>query len=111
MQWSGTSQLTQILSDKLSYDADKITVMQGDSARGLRVPQAVRMTTILGSATAEAAKKIISAALPYAAHGNNEEQTTSMMAYLSRKIPTVQLIWNICNKAGGSRPAASMIYP
>ncbi len=60
--------LTQILSDRLSYDAYKITVMQGDSARGLRgTTGGARMTAILGSATAEAAAKIITAALPYAA--------------------------------------------
>ncbi|MGB2469063.1 MAG: xanthine dehydrogenase family protein molybdopterin-binding subunit, partial [Candidatus Puniceispirillaceae bacterium] len=60
--------LTQILSDRLSYDADKITVLQGDSARGLRgTTGGARMTTILGSATAEAAAKIIAAARPYAA--------------------------------------------
>ena len=60
--------LTQILSDRLSYDADKITVLQGDSARGLRgTTGGARMTSILGSATAEAAAKIIDAARPYAA--------------------------------------------
>jgi carbon-monoxide dehydrogenase large subunit len=60
--------LTQILSDRLSYDADKITVLQGDSARGLRgTTGGARMTSILGSATAEAAAKIITAARPYAA--------------------------------------------
>ena len=60
--------LTQILSDRLSYDADKITVLQGDSARGLRgTTGGARMTSILGSATAEAAAKIIAAARPYAA--------------------------------------------
>ncbi len=60
--------LTQILSDRLSYDADKITVLQGDSVRGLRgTTGGARMTSILGSATAEAAAKIITAARPYAA--------------------------------------------
>jgi carbon-monoxide dehydrogenase large subunit len=60
--------LTQILSDRLSYDADKITVLQGDSSRGLRgTTGGARMTAILGSATAEAAAKIITAAMPYAA--------------------------------------------
>ena len=69
--------LTQILSDRLSYDADKITVMQGDSARGLRgTTGGARMTAILGSATAEAAAKIIAAALPYAAQSlqSSEDQ-------------------------------------
>ena len=60
--------LTQILSDRLSYDADKITVLQGDSALGLRgTTGGARMTAILGSATAEAAARIITAAMPYAA--------------------------------------------
>ena len=60
--------LTQILSDRLSYNANKINVLQGDSARGLRgTTGGARMTSILGSATAEAAAKIITAARPYAA--------------------------------------------
>jgi len=60
--------LTQILSDRLSVDAGKIIVLQGDSARGLRgTTGGARMTAILGSATAEAAGLIAVKALPYAA--------------------------------------------
>ncbi len=52
--------LTQIFSDRLGYDADKITVIQGDS----RLSPAgntggARMTVIQGSATAKAAEEIL----------------------------------------------------
>jgi len=60
--------LTQILSDRLGFDADRIEVMQGDSA--ITPPGTTggaRMTTILGSAVAEVAALTIDAARPHAA--------------------------------------------
>ena len=60
--------LTQILSDRLGYDADKIEILQGDSA--MTPPGTTggaRMTTILGSAVAEVAAKTIATGMPYAA--------------------------------------------
>jgi carbon-monoxide dehydrogenase large subunit len=60
--------VTQILSDRLGYDADLITVKQGDSSRSPRgTTGGARMTTVLGSATAVAAAKIIDLAKPFAA--------------------------------------------
>ena len=60
--------LTQILSDKLGYDAEKITVKQGDSAT---MPEGTtggaRMTALIGSAAAEASASIIELARPLAA--------------------------------------------
>ena len=69
--------LTQIFSDKLKFDAEKIKVIQGDS----RISPAgntggARMTVIQGSATAEAAEKILAKAKVFAADwlkcGSNE---------------------------------------
>jgi carbon-monoxide dehydrogenase large subunit len=60
--------LTQILSDRLGFDADKIEVMQGDSA--ITPPGTTggaRMTAILGSAIAEVAAHTLDAARPHAA--------------------------------------------
>ncbi|MGB1871938.1 MAG: xanthine dehydrogenase family protein molybdopterin-binding subunit, partial [Candidatus Puniceispirillaceae bacterium] len=60
--------LTQILSDRLGFDADKIEVMQGDSS--INPPGTTggaRMTAILGSAVAEVAALTIDAARPHAA--------------------------------------------
>jgi len=60
--------VTQILSDRLGYDADLITVIQGDSNRSPRgTTGGARMTAVLGSATALAAAKIIDLAMPFAA--------------------------------------------
>ena len=60
--------VTQILSDRLGYDADLITVKQGDSNRSPRgTTGGARMTAVLGSATALAAAKIIDLAKPFAA--------------------------------------------
>ena len=60
--------LTQILSDRLGYDADMISVVQGDSRFSPRgTTGGARMTVILGSAAAEAAALIVAAARPYAA--------------------------------------------
>ena len=60
--------VTQILSDRLGYDADLITVQQGDSNRSPRgTTGGARMTAVLGSATAMAAAKIIDIAVPLAA--------------------------------------------
>ena len=60
--------LTQILSDQLDYDADRIVVEQGDSARVPRgTTGGARMTAILGSAVAEVAAKTIATARPHAA--------------------------------------------
>ena len=60
--------LTQILSDKLGYDADKITVQQGDSST---MPEGTtggaRMTVLIGSAATEASGAIIDLARPLAA--------------------------------------------
>ena len=61
--------LTQIFSDKLGYDAEKIKVIQGDS----RISPAgntggARMTVIQGSAIAEAAEKILEKAGAFAAN-------------------------------------------
>ena len=55
--------LTQILSDRLGYDAELITILQGDS---LRTPAGTtggaRMAAVLGSTLAEAAKSVIAKA-------------------------------------------------
>ena len=52
--------VTQILSDRLGYDADLITVHQGDSNRSPRgTTGGARMTSVLGSAAAKAAANII----------------------------------------------------
>ena len=60
--------LTQILSDRLGYDADRIKVEQGDSARVPRgTTGGARMTAILGSAVAEVAAKTLEKARPLAA--------------------------------------------
>jgi carbon-monoxide dehydrogenase large subunit len=60
--------VTQILSDRLGYDADLITVKQGDSNLSPRgTTGGARMTAVLGSATAVAAAKIIDLAKPFAA--------------------------------------------
>ena len=60
--------VTQILSDRLGYDADLITVKQGDSNRSPRgTTGGARMTAVLGSATTVAAAKIIDLAKPFAA--------------------------------------------
>ena len=60
--------VTQILSDRLGYDADLISVHQGDSNRSPRgTTGGARMTAILGSATAKAAATIIDNATPLAA--------------------------------------------
>ena len=60
--------VTQILSDRLGYDADLITVHQGDSSRSPRgTTGGARMTSVLGSAAAKAAAKIIDVATPLAA--------------------------------------------
>ena len=60
--------VTQILSDRLGYDADLITVKQGDSNRSPRgTTGGARMTAVLGSVTAVAAAKIIDLAKPFAA--------------------------------------------
>ncbi|MDC1407610.1 molybdopterin-dependent oxidoreductase [Candidatus Puniceispirillum sp.] len=60
--------VTQILSDRLGYDADLITVKQGDSNRSPRgTTGGARMTAVLGSATAVAAAKVINLAKPFAA--------------------------------------------
>ena len=60
--------VTQILSDRLGYDVDLITVKQGDSNRSPRgTTGGARMTAVLGSATAVAAAKIIDLAKPFAA--------------------------------------------
>ena len=60
--------LTQILSDKLGYDAERIVVEQGDSGRVPRgTTGGARMTAILGSAVAEVAAKTLEKARPLAA--------------------------------------------
>ena len=60
--------LTQILSDRLGYDADKIEIVQGDSARTPPgTTGGARMTPILGSAVAEVAARTIATAMPHAA--------------------------------------------
>ena len=60
--------VTQILSDRLGYHADLITVHQGDSNRSPRgTTGGARMTAVLGSATAKAAANIIDTATPLAA--------------------------------------------
>ena len=60
--------LTQILSDKLGYDADKITIQQGDS---LTMPEGTtggaRMTVLIGSAATKASGAIIDLARPLVA--------------------------------------------
>jgi len=60
--------LTQILSDRLGFDADRIEIVQGDSA--ICPPGTTggaRMTAILGSAVAEVAALTLDAARPHAA--------------------------------------------
>ena len=60
--------VTQILSDRLGYDADLITVHQGDSNRSPRgTTGGARMTSVLGSAVATAAAHIVKVATPLAA--------------------------------------------
>ncbi|MDC3311647.1 xanthine dehydrogenase family protein molybdopterin-binding subunit [Alphaproteobacteria bacterium] len=60
--------LTQIFSDRLGYDAEKIKIIQGDSRRSPSGNTGgARMTVILGSATAQAAEKILQRAKPLAA--------------------------------------------
>ena len=60
--------LTQILSDKLGFDADKIEILQGDSARTPPgTTGGARMTAVLGSTVAEVAARTLEAARPYAA--------------------------------------------
>jgi carbon-monoxide dehydrogenase large subunit len=60
--------LTQILSDKLGYDADKITIQQGDSST---MPEGTtggaRMTVLIGSAATKASGAIIDLARPLVA--------------------------------------------
>lgn len=51
--------LTQLFSDRLGYDADKIRVLQGDSRKNpAGTTGGARMAPVLGSATAEAGDKI-----------------------------------------------------
>ena len=60
--------LTQILSDRLGYDADRITIEQGDSTKVPRgTTGGARFTTILGSAVAEVAALTLDKARPAAA--------------------------------------------
>jgi carbon-monoxide dehydrogenase large subunit len=60
--------VTQIISDRLGYDADLISVVQGDSRFSPRgTTGGARMTVVLGSAAAEAAGLVSEAARPYAA--------------------------------------------
>ena len=60
--------VTQILSDRLGYEADLIIVLQGDSNRSPRgTTGGARMAAVLGSATAMAAASIIDSATPLAA--------------------------------------------
>ena len=60
--------LTQILSDRLGYDADKIVIQQGDS--NLTPPGTTggaRMSIIIGSGVAHVAAQTIAKAVPFAA--------------------------------------------
>jgi len=67
--------LTQILSDKLGFDADKIEILQGDSARTPHgTTGGARMTAVLGSTVAEVAAHTLQAARPYAAEALNCEE-------------------------------------
>jgi len=67
--------LTQILSDRLGFDADKIEIVQGDSARTPPgTTGGARMTPILGSAVAEVAAKTIETAKPHAAEALEVEE-------------------------------------
>ena len=60
--------LTQIFSDRLGYDAESIKVIQGDSRSSpAGNTGGARMTVIQGSATAQAAEKILEVAKPLAA--------------------------------------------
>ena len=60
--------LTQIASSQLGYDADLITIKQGDSQKNPRgTTGGARMTAVLGSTVAEAAKLIRHKAHAYAA--------------------------------------------
>jgi len=60
--------LTQILSDRLGFDADKIEIVQGDSARTPPgTTGGARMTPLLGSAVAQVADLTVAAAMPHAA--------------------------------------------
>ncbi len=68
--------LTQILSDKLGFDADKIEILQGDSARTPHgTTGGARMTAVLGSTVAEVAAHTLEAARPYAAEALNCEES------------------------------------
>ena len=59
--------LTQIFSDRLGYDVEKIKVIQGDSRRSpAGNTGGARMTVIQGSATAQAAEQILERAKPLA---------------------------------------------
>jgi len=67
--------LTQIMSDRLGFDADKIEIVQGDSARTPPgTTGGARMTPILGSAVAEVAAKTIETAKPHAAEALEVEE-------------------------------------
>ena len=60
--------LTQIASSQLGYDAQQITVKQGDSRKSPKgTTGGARMTAVLGSTVAEAAKLICQKAAAYAA--------------------------------------------
>ncbi len=60
--------VTQIISDRLGYDAELISVVQGDSRLSPRgTTGGARMTVVLGSAAAEAATLIQKAARPHVA--------------------------------------------
>ena len=60
--------LTQIASSQLGYDAQKITVKQGDSRKSPKgTTGGARMTAVLGSTVAEAATIICQKAMAYAA--------------------------------------------
>lgn len=60
--------LTQILSDRLGYDADKIEIFQGDSAITPHgATGGARMTAVLGSTVAEVAARTLDKARPHAA--------------------------------------------
>ncbi len=70
MQDNGQSHrttLTQILSDKLGYDANRITIQQGDSARTPSgTTGGARMSIIIGSGVAHIAMQTLRKAMPYA---------------------------------------------
>ena len=60
--------LTQILSDRLGFDADKIEILQGDSARTPGgATGGARMAAVLGSTVAEVAARTLESARPHAA--------------------------------------------